>query len=453
MGLNDSITVKALGILNAYGSFRSTYNFLKDSQHWTADELEKYQLERLNDLLEHSYENVPYYRQVFEKRDLKPSDIYDFDSLSLLPLLTKDIIKNNFKDLKATNFPENKLEHVTTGGSTGDPMGFYYEKGVSRAQEWAFIKTLWDRVGYRFRDKCAILRGNVVKDAENGRLWEKTFFNRWLILSTYHMTDENLEIYVEKIRKFDPKFIQAYPSNITILAKYMEKNGLDPFKNLKAVLCGSENIYPWQKELVERVLNCRVYSWYGHSERTILAGECELSSNYHIFPEYGIFELIDDKGNVTSDDKGIIVSTSLTNYAMPFIRYKTDDIGIISTEKCACGRNYPLFKTIEGRLQEYILTKNRNLVSLTALIFSQHFESFSLIKEMQIVQKEPGKIVIKIIPETGYSPENEEEILYKLTNVVADDLEVSFEYVDQIARTKSGKHKFLIQELELNNIG
>jgi len=72
---------------------------------------------------------------------------------------------------------------------------------------------------------------------------------------------------------------------------------------------------------------------------------------------------------------------------------------------------------------------------------------------MQIVQKEPGKIVIKIIPETGYSPENEEEILYKLTNVVADDLEVSFEYVDQIARTKSGKHKFLIQELELNNIG
>lgn len=138
---------------------------------------------------------------------------------------------------------------------------------------------------------------------------------------------------------------------------------------------------------------------------------------------------------------------------MPFIRYKTDDIGIISTEKCACGRNYPLFKTIEGRLQEYILTKNRNLVSLTALIFSQHFESFSLIKEMQIVQKELGKIVIKIIPETGYSPENEEEILSKLKNVVADDLEVSFEYVDQIARTKSGKHKFLIQELELNNIG
>ena len=204
---------------------------------------------------------------------------------------------------------------------------------------------------------------------------------------------------------------------------------------------------------MERVLDCRVYSWYGHSERTILAGECESNSDYHIFPEYGIFELIDDKGNVTDDNRGIIVSTSLTNYAMPLIRYKTDDIGIISNEKCSCGRNYPSFQTIEGRLQDYIVTQNQNLVSLTALIFSQHFNSFSSIKEMQIAQKEPGKITIRIIPDASYSPKNEEEILAKLWNVVGNELEIYFEYVERISRTKSGKHKFLIQELELNNIG
>jgi len=451
MGFNESITFKALGILKAYRSFRNTYNFLKSSQHWTTDELEKYQLQQLKKLLDHAYENVPYYTRIFNEKDLKPCDIHTIPDLNLLPILTKDIIKDNINDLKATNFPESKFEYVTTGGSTGDPMGFYYEKGVSRAQEWAFIKTLWDRVGYRFRDKCVILRGNVVKDAENAKFWEKSFFNRWLILSSYHMSDENLEVYVEKIREFNPKFIQAYPSTITIIAKFMEKNGIPPFKNLRAVLCGSENIYTWQRALVERVLRCKVYSWYGHSERAILAGECELSSNYHIFPEYGIFELIDHEGNQTNDEKGIIVSTSLTNYAMPFIRYRTDDIGIISNEKCACGRNYSSLKTIEGRSQDYILTKNGNLVSLTALIFSQHFESFSKIKELQIVQKEKGKIIMRIIPETNYSQKNEDEIIVKIKNVVEDELEIYFEYVTQIARTKRGKYKFLIQEMCLDN--
>lgn len=446
MGKSDSITFKALGILKSYNAYRSTYNLLKKSQYWTKEQLEEYQLKKLKQLLDHAYENVPYYTRIFDERDLKPTDIQKIDDLNLLPILTKELIKDNINDLKSTNLPKNKFEYVTTGGSTGDPMGFYYEKGVSRAQEWAFIKTLWDRVGYNFRDKCVILRGNIVKNTESGKLWEKSFFNRWLILSSYHMTDENLVSYVDKMREFDPKFIQAYPSNITILAKFMEKNDLSPFKNLKAVLCGSENIFTWQKELVERVLNCRVYSWYGHSERTVLAGECELSSNYHIFPEYGIFELIDDKGDVVNDNNGIIVSTSLTNYVMPFIRYKTDDIGIISKEKCSCGRNYPLFRTIEGRLQDYIITKNKNLVSLTALIFSQHFNSFSSIKEMQIVQKEVGEIIIKIIPETNYSKKNEVEILSKIKNVV-DDLTIDFEYVDTIPRTNSGKHKFLIQNL------
>ncbi|MBF4475244.1 phenylacetate--CoA ligase family protein [Methanobacterium formicicum] len=453
MGVSDSITFKALGMFKSYNEFRNTYKLLKKSQNWTKEQLEIYQLEKLNQLLNHAYVNVPYYARIFDERGIKPSDIQSIEDLNLLPILTKEIIKDNINDLKSTSLPENKLEYVTTGGSTGDPMGFYYEKGVSRAQEWAFIKTLWDRVGYRFRDKCVILRGNVVKNHEKGIFWEKSFFNRWLILSSYHLSDENLGMYVEKIREFDPRFIQAYPSAVTILAKYMEKKELEPFENLKAVLCGSENIHIWQRELVERVLGCRVFSWYGHSERAILAGECELSSSYHIFPEYGIFELIDHKGNPTKDEKGIIVSTSLTNYAMPFIRYKTDDVGIILKEnKCNCGRNYPLLSTIEGRLQEYIITKNRSVVSLTALIFSQHFYSFSMIKEMQIVQEEVGKIIIKIIPEANYSSENEDEIKSKLKNVV-DDLEIDFEYVDHIQRTKTGKHKFLIQKLELDTFG
>ncbi|MCK4733521.1 MAG: phenylacetate--CoA ligase family protein, partial [Methanophagales archaeon] len=284
-----------------YGKvFRETYAFLQESQWWSKEQLEEYQLQQLSKLLHHAYENVPYYRRVFDEKGLKPKDIQDFKDLQQLPYLTKQIIQDNLEDLKARNYSPSKFQYVTTGGSTGIPMGFYLEKGVSNAKEWAFIKTQWDRVGYHFRDKCVYLRGAVVKNANQGQFWKYAMLNRWLIMSSYHMTDENLPMYIDKIRKYKPKFFQAYPSTITILARYMKENNISAFPTVKAILCGSENLYPSQRQLLEEVFGCRVYSWYGHAEQAVLGGECENSLNYHLFPEYGYTELIDESGNNVS---------------------------------------------------------------------------------------------------------------------------------------------------------
>ena len=319
---DSSITAKAVSLLPALPAFLKTYRLLKKSQWWTKEQLEDYQMQQLDKLLNHAYENVPYYRKVFDERGLKPKDIQDFSDLQKLPFVTKEIIRGNLHDLKARDYPPTKFEYVTTGGSTGIPLGFYYEQGISRAIEWAFMKTQWDRVGYRFRDRCVILKGNVVKSADQGKLWEPTLFGRWLILSSYHMTEENLPKYITKIREFKPRFIQAYPSVITILARFMKKHSIEPFNSVKAILCSSENMYPGQRELLGDVFQRRIYAWYGHAERVVLAGECERNTFYHIFPEYGIVELIGENGKRVTEDGnvGIIVGTGLTNYAISFIR-------------------------------------------------------------------------------------------------------------------------------------
>ncbi|MCX6701332.1 MAG: phenylacetate--CoA ligase family protein, partial [Methanomicrobiales archaeon] len=243
-----STSIMIISLLPYYFGFLKQYLFLKKSQTWGKEKLEQYQTQKLRELINHVYQNVPYYRRIFDERNLKPDDIKNISDLKKLPLLTKDIIRDNFPDFIATNYSHNQREYVTTGGSSGIPLGFYYEKGVSRMTELAFMKTQWDRVGYHFFDKCVILRGNVVTTASEGKFWEKLLFGRWLVLSSYHMTDENLSQYVEAIRAFNPKFIQAYPSAITLLAKYMEKNKIPPFSGLKAILCGSENIFSWQRE-------------------------------------------------------------------------------------------------------------------------------------------------------------------------------------------------------------
>ena len=431
--------------------FWETYNFLQESQWWSKEQLEEYQMRELEKLLKHSYENVPYYKKAFNERGLKPKDIQDFGDLKKLPYLTKEIIRNNLEDLVARNYPRSKLQYCTTGGSTGIPMGFYVEKDITSAKEWAFMITQWNRVGFRIGDRCVALRGDVVRSANKGKFWEYDSVNKNIILSSYHMNDETLPKYIAKIGDFKPNFIQAYPSAITILARFMKEHSIKNFPNIKAMLCGSENLYPWQRKLLEEVFQCRVYSWYGHTEKCCLAGECEKSNYYHIFPEYGYTELIgEDNNSVNEENKlGEIVATGFNNYACPFIRYRTQDFAILSNEKCGCGRNYRLFKKIEGRLQDFIVANDKSLITLTALIFAQHFKAFGKIKNMQLYQDRIGEVEVKIIPTNDFLKEDSNEIIKKMESAVNGKIKVKVKLVDKIQRTHSGKYRFLIQKLPI----
>ncbi len=431
-----------------YGKvFRDTYAFLQESQWWSREKLEEYQLQRLSQLLQHAYENVPYYRKVFNERGLKPRDIQNKDDLLKLPYLTKDIIQEHLAELVAKNRPLRKRQYVTTGGSTGIPLGFYHERGVSEAKEWAFMHTLWNRVGFRIGNRNAIIRATVVSSTAQGKYWGYDPVWKSLLLSSYHMTDDNLPGYIQKLREFKPDFIQAYPSAITILAKFMVDHKIQPFPSIKAILCGSENIYDWQRELLQNALQCRVYSWYGHAEQAVLAGECEKSSYYHIFPEYGITELINGDGKSVTEENGLgeVVATGLYNYVCPLIRYRTMDLAVRSNSTCECGRSYPLLKRVEGRLQEFIVTGTGRLVSMVAI--NMHSNIFDNIRQFQFYQDKKGEVVFNIVKKETYTDKDSEYIRKELSKKLGDDVNLGLHFVDNIPRTKSGKYRFLIQKL------
>ncbi len=432
--------------------FWDTYNFLQESQWWSKEKLEEYQMQQFKKLLHHAYKNVPYYRRIFDERGLRPNDIQDFDDLKKLPYLTKEIIRNNLKNLIARNYPRSKLQYVTTGGSTGIPLGFYQDKNTAGAMEWAFILTQWSRVGFKGGDKCVVLRGNVVKSANKGTLWEYDSVNKNLILSSYHISDKTLAEYIGKIREFRPDFIQAYPSAITILARLMKENNIKNFPSVKAILCGSENLYSWQRKLLEGVLQCKVYSWYGHTEKCCLAGECEKSSYYHIFPEYGYTELIGEDGKQVNEENklGEIVATGFNNYVCPFIRYRTMDMAVLANGKCECGRNYSLLKKVEGRLQEFIVANDSSLITLGPAIFGIHDAEWTKIKQIQFLQEVPGELVIQIVKTPFYSDTEIESYVLRLFNArLKERCKLFVRFVNYIPSTKSGKYRFLIQKLPI----
>lgn len=434
-----------------YGkSFSDTCALLDESEYWSEDKIKEYQLYQLKSIIKHAHKNCPYYTKLFNEYSIHPDDIKDMNDMKKIPYLTKEIINQYKNEMIDVNFPKKYLGYGTTGGSTGIPMGFYFDKRIYSSIEWAYMTHQWKRVGYKHRDKCVVLRGNVVGNIkENKRYWEMDRTNNWLIMSSYHLTDETIPLYIKKIRGFSPKYIQAYPSALKILMSYMENHHIKPFVSIKAVLCGSENIYNWQRILFEKILNTRVYSWYGHSEQVCLAGECEVSSKYHSFPTYGFTELINANGDwcIQEGEKGEIVATGFTNYVMPFIRYRTQDIAINTNKKCECGRNWKLIKSVEGRLQDYVIGRNNENITLTALIFSQHFKAFSKIKNMQLIQNKTGEVVIRIVENEKLQDDDKKEIITKMENASDNSLQISIKFVNEIPRTKSGKYRFLIQEL------
>ncbi len=415
-------------------TFIKWYNFLEESQWWSREKLEEYQVRQLRKLLNHAYENVPYYRKVFDERGIKPKDIQSSNDLRKMPYLTKKIFRANFEALKAENFPKSKFQYTTTSGSAGIPFWFYQEKDVSQARELAFIFTQWKRVGFKPGDKSVILRG-IFSQATKRKFWQHYPADKNLVLSSFHLTEDLLPKYIAKIREFGPNFIQTFPSAITILAKFMERNNIKPFSTVKALLCGSEGLYSWQRKLLEKVFNCRVYSWYGNTEQVALAGECEKSTCYHIFPEYAITEIT---------KSAEIVGTGFNNYAMPFIRYKTGDLVVLENEKCSCGRNYSLIKDIKGRLQEFIVAKDNRLIFLGDM---QIMNVFDNVKQFQFYQDKVGEVVFNIVRESSYTQKDTERIKKELYKRLGDQVKLEVCNVSHIPPTKSGKYKFLIQKL------
>ncbi len=424
-----------------YGKvFWETYKFLQESQWWSREKLEEYQMQQLSKLLHHAYENVPYYRKVFDERGLKPKDIQDFDDLKKLPYLTKDDFKTHFNELVAQNINLKNLPMSHTSGTSGKPLQFYTSPSIGQ-MELAFIFHQWSRVGYKPDDLRVEIRGQI-KEEKNRVEFDPA--SKVLRLSPRIDNKEVAQYYLERIREFKANFIHGYPSAIAFFAHAIKKYGLAVPFQLKAVLFASEAVYDWEREIVNEIFNCRVFSHYGMAEQVALAAECEGSSYYHCLPQYGITE-VDPETNE-------IIGTGFLNYINPFIRYRTTDVasGILPHCKHCVREYYPVFKKLEGRIGDYLVTP-RGLVG--PAVITHPFKDLKTIKDTQVVQKSIDCVILRVVPwEKNNLSTYKTEVAClsrSLQNILGDELRIEVEEVDKIKRTKSGKFKWIISDVSM----
>jgi len=426
---------------------------LEKSQWWPRDGILAFQDERLRSLIRHAYDNVPYYRRVFEKRELKPDDIQTSEDLVKLPILTKQLIRNNFTDLVARSFPKKEIVPGATGGSTGEPLRFYRTKDE---RDWGHAAALrahgW--TGYKIGDKRVWVREKeTYKSAvENFVRTSQLFLRRIVVLNALEMSTERLPLYAKKLQDIQPEFIHGQPTAIQLLAKFLEKEAKPTIKP-KAVVTGGEQLYDYQRNLFSRVFECEVYSYYGSMEMHGIASECPEHTGYHISAENIVVEIVNSEGKLTPvGEEGRILATNLRNYAMPFIRYDNGDVAAISDSICPCGRGLPLLATISGRTTDVIFTKDGKCIPGISLPFDV-FASPG-VEQFQIVQETRDSVVIRVVLDRT-CPRNQvddtvEQILYKYRSILGEDTYVSVESVEQILPTRSGKTRVVISN-ELEN--
>ena len=417
--------------------------FLFKSEEYTSTQIYEYQLEKLRRTCMYAYQYVPYYKKLFNECGFNPMELRYIDQIEKIPFLTKKNLQENKDELISTKFPKKQLDYFTTGGSTGIPTGLYSSKNLVN-KENAFFSYIYGKLGFSQQfSKHAIIRGGFIGSEDEPIMKEHNRF----YMSSYYMTDNNMLKYIETINKEKIQYIRAYPSAIFMLAYFMERNNIPPIETVKYILLASENIYPEQRDLIERMFCCKTFGHYGHVERVCLAPECECTQKYHFMWQYGYTELLN-----CNNEKGMkegetveIVGTSFDNYGMPLIRYRTMDMAEFTKQRCMSHPNHFIVRKIIGRLQEVLVTKTGRYISMTAI--NMHSPVFDNVRQFQFFQNTPEYCVFKVVKEATYSDWDEKNIYCELKSKLGEDIELKIEYVDNIPKTQSGKYRFLIQEL------
>jgi len=438
---NNPGTRDAIRLITNIRTYNKQYNFLKKSIDWDREKIEEYQINELKKIIKHAYQNVPYYTKLFKNLGLEPNDFQSFKDLIKLPFITKKIIRRNLEDFKAKNYPKFKIQQISTGGSTGEPLHIYCERGAADARYIAYLQTIFKQSNCSYSNRHIYITGV-------NKIYKSQFFGRIMLISSFFINDKNLPLIIQKIRKFKPRFIVSYPSAIIKITRFINKKNLAPFSNIKSIVCAGEILYNNQRELLKKTYNCEVYGFYNHAELTVFAGTCNFNYIYHIYPEYGFCELIDKNNKTVSSDggKGEIIGTGFFNYVFPLIRYRTNDIGILTNKKCECGRNYLSLKSIEGRLQYYVISKTNKQISLMG-ISSIIVKSSNNIDDCQFLQETEGELILSIVKDKNFSKSDEVNLINNLTKKFGKEINLKIRYVENIDRSVSGKTKFLIQKL------
>jgi phenylacetate-coenzyme A ligase PaaK-like adenylate-forming protein len=418
---------------------------MEQSQWLSAEQLKLLQIDRLKQFLTDVNQHVPYYRDLFKTMGFDPQHVNLINDLTALPLTDKSTIRNNLEQLKADNAKD--LARFNTGGSSGEPLIFFIGKErVSHDVAAKWRATRW--WGVDIGDPEIVIWGSPIElGAQDKIRLIRDKLIRTYLLPAFEMSDVKLSHFVKEFRSIRPKMLFGYPSALAHIAGFALKTNvqLDDL-GIKVAFVTSERLYEHQREKIQEVFNCPVANGYGGRDAGFIAHECP-EGCMHVTAEDIIVEIIDQKGNpVPVGDSGEIVVTHLATSDFPFIRYRTGDIGVLSDEKCSCGRGLQVLKEVRGRTTDFVIAQDGTVLHGLALIYV--LRDLPGVASFKIVQESCERTVVYIVKNAEYLEISGEKIIHAFKDRLGSTVEIKLCYVNELENEKSGKFRYVVSHVK-----
>ncbi len=409
-------------------------------------QLEEIRFRKLRELLIHARNNIPFYADRFEEAAFDPEKMQSLEDLKIIPLLTKGEIKQNLERMTWKGCPGG-LHRYNTGGSSGEPLIFYFDK---RRQSWdKAARMLTHRWwGVEVGEKELYLWGSPVEATRQDRMKElRDKLTNELLISAFEISQANVGDIFGAIQRFTPETLFGYPSTIELFAQMAKKQGLDPATlGVSVFFSTAELLYDHQRKAIsEQFGGIPVADCYGSREGGFVSHECR-EGNYHVMDPNYVVEFIKDEQPVSAGEDGEIVLTHLDAWGMPLIRYKTGDVAQPGEGACACGRSFSTMQGIRGRTTDFVVTPDgRWQHALSVIYIVRDVEG---VDEFKIIQHEleDVQVLVKLIPEL-YPGNGNERIIAGIKKRMGDSVRVRVDIVETIPTDASGKHRYVVSNV------
>lgn len=430
---------------------RPTLDYVKSltsSQWLTREEIIELQQKKLKDLLDIAVYYCPWHAERIHNvgLDLQDNSEVCLSELRKLPTMCKQDIQLHGEEMLWRGIPGGIFKY-TTGGSSGNPLSFYFGKlrqasdaaGRIRARHWWGVD-LGDKEVYLWGAPVELAKTDMVKQIRDRMM------NQYL-LNAFEMSPGNMRRYLQLIQQIRPVCIYGYASSIALLARFAQSEGVKiNLPQLKVIFTTGEPLYPDQKHIISDYFNVPVANEFGSRDIGFTAHE-NPSGQMLLMSESIILEILDQYGNpIKTGETGEAVMTGLCSGAQPFIRYRTGDMIKVSDAQCVDGRGLHVLGEVLGRSTDFIVKNDGTIMHALALIYV--LRGLEDVEVFKVVQHTTNEFEVLIVPNKRWQDTSKVQIVGQLKNRLGE-VDINVNMVDNIPVEKSGKHRYVVSHVPL----
>ena len=420
--------------------------FLVAMERKDPEVIERWQLDALRRLLSHAQRNVPYWRETFARVGFDPRDVKRRADLAPLPVLTRDIVRERYRDLVDPARTRTNI-HKGTSGSTGTPLEFEY---CRQSEAWRQATRLRGYAWSGYRPGLPVFYyWAMVGDLPGGARGLKIRLDRAFKRETYvdSMTQDEVSRRgaLATLRRTRPSFIVCYTQSCAQFARWIIDTGARDWDDIP-VLCGAEAVLPGDRAVLSRAFGPHIHETYGSRETMLLAAECEAHDGMHLMEENVLVEVAQAGRPVAHGETGDVLVTDLHNYGMPFIRYQNGDVGTMGpTAPCACGRGLRKLVRVDGRRADTLFDREGN--PIPGIVFHVLFSDVrqEVVRQFQAVQRAQGDVLLKVVRGQDWSADRFEAVVQRFDRYLRG-LPLKVEFHETIPPAANGKMRTIVVE-------